>query len=276
MPGKTIRINDTEFTLPSGSPFEFPGIHSGGELSGIELNVTAYSDVEAHEIEEILKEKTVSVDDPFADRQYEAVLIRRSSGYQEGRPERWYHFELKEMDESPKFTILEIDGHRFHVLKNTEDQHDQAIGMHILLRLSPDEFLHFRRLLKPGPVAIQRIGIDEKPIIRRFGGAQYWSSHNEGSQKFYKHIVRFYPTDLSGARGAIASANEQIAQSEMILALSARFEALVRILTEGGQISQENAETLIAKEWRGLIDDNRELVLRSTLKRVDDAELELH
>ena len=179
------------------------------------------------------------------------------------------------MDVAPQFTMLEIEGHRFHVLKNTEDQHDQVIGMHILLRLSEDEFLHFRRLLKPGPVAIQRIGIDENPIIRRFGGAQYWSSHNEGSQEFYKHIVRFYPIDLSGARGSIASGNEQIAQSEMILALSARFEALVKMLTESGQISQENGEALMAEEWQGLIDDERKLTLRSILKEVDDAELEL-
>ena len=223
----------------------------------------------------MLKKNTVIVDDPFADRQYEATLARRSYSYQEGRPERRFHFKVKELDKAKQFKLLEIEGHRFHVLKNVEDLHDELIGMHILLRLSPDEFLQFRGLVKPGPVEIQRMGIDESPIIRCFGGAQHWSSHSEGSQEFYKHIVRFYPIDSSASRVNIASGHQQIAQSKMILALSARYEALVKELTENGQITQENSMAFMAEEWQGLIDDEREMILRSKLKEVHDAELEL-
>ena len=161
-------------------------------------------------------------------------------------------------------------------MKNVEDLHDGKIGMYILLRLSPDEFLKCRGLLKPGPVEIQRIGIDENPIIRRFGGAQYWSSHNEDSQEFYKHIVRFYPIDAPPSRVSIASGHKQIAQTKMILALSARYEALVKMLTESGQITQENGMALMAEEWQRLIDDEREVLLRSRLHEVQDAELELY
>lgn len=96
MPKKTIRIDKTEFPLSSGSPLRCEGVHPGRELSGIDMDVTAYSDVEAHEIEELLKRDTVEVDDPFTDRRYEAIPTRRSSGYQEGRPGRWYDFEIKE------------------------------------------------------------------------------------------------------------------------------------------------------------------------------------
>ena len=276
MTDNTVKIDEIEFAISSGKPFEFKGIHSGRNLSGIDLNITVYTDIETRQIEGLLKKDTVTVDDPFADRQYEAALVRRSSGYQEGRPERWFHFEVKEVDKAKQFELLEIEGHRFHVLKNVEDLHDEKIGMHILLRLSPDEFLQFRGLLKPGPVEIQRIGIDENPIIRRFGGAQYWSSHNEGSQEFYKHIVRFYPIDSPASRVSVASGHDQIAQSKMILALSARYEALVRMLTESGQITQENSMALMAEEWQGLIAAEQEVILRSKLKEVQDAELELH
>ena len=74
MPSKTVRIDDTEFTLSSGSPFDFSGVHSGRDLSGIEFNVTAYSDVEAHKIEELIKKDTVTVDDPFADEAIRGYL----------------------------------------------------------------------------------------------------------------------------------------------------------------------------------------------------------
>ena len=97
MPKTKIGIDETEFTLSSGSPFEFMGVHSGKSSSGIELNVTAYSDVEAQQIEKLLGKEVVLVQDPFSDREYEATLNRRSSGYQEGSPEKWYHFEVKEL-----------------------------------------------------------------------------------------------------------------------------------------------------------------------------------
>ena len=106
MTNKAIRIDETVFALSSGSPFEFTGVHSGRDLSGIDLNITAYTDIETRQIEELLKKDTVTVDDPFADRQYEAALVRRSSSYQEGRPERWFHFEVKELDKAKQFKLL--------------------------------------------------------------------------------------------------------------------------------------------------------------------------
>ena len=276
MPERIIKIDETDFTLPSGSPFEFTGVHSGRELSGIELNVTAYSEVDAHQIEELLKKDTVEVQDPFADRQYEATLTRKSSVYQEGRPERRYHFEVKELDEATPFESLEIEGHTFTVIKNSETLHDDdVVGLNILLRLSPEEFQEFQSMLTLSQINIKRIGIDESPIVRRFGGALYWSSHQDGSQNFYKQIARFYPTEPEPRPFNIASGHEQLAQSRMILALSTRYEALVKLLVENGQITKESGEALMAEEWKGLIDDERKVIMRSKLTEVDDAELEL-
>ena len=275
MQEKTIGIGGTKFTLSSGSAFEFEGVHSGRGLSGIDLNVTAYTEAEAHQVEELLKKDTVEVEDPFSDRKYEAILTRKSSSYQEGRRKRRYHFEVRELDEAPPFTELEIEGHSFNVLRNTESLHRDVIGIHVLLRLSPREFLTFHTFLDLESIKIRRVGIDESPVALRFGGELYWSSHEEESQRYYKQIVRFFPIDDPPSKAGISLQRGQIAQSRMILALSARYEALVKVLVESGQIDRESGEGLIFDEWQSLIEDERRIILRSNLTKIDDAELEL-
>ena len=186
-----------------------------------------------------------------------------------------YQFEVKELDEAPQFEQLNIEGHTFAVLRNSETLDKKVIAQNILLRLSPEEFQTLQSLVKPGSITIQRIGIDESPIVRRFGGALYWSLHEDGSERFYKQIARFYPTDFPLGRHSFASGLEQLAQSRMIFALSARFEALVKTLVENGQIDQGSGEALMADEWRNLIDDERAVMIRSKLREVVDADLEL-
>ena len=115
-------------------------------------------------------------------------------------------------------------------------------------------------------------GLTKAQLSRRFGGALYWSLHLDGSQKFYKQIARFYPTDPQPRN---FTGHGQLAQSRMILALSARYEALVKILVENGQITEENGEALMSEEWKKLIDDDRKVIMRSKLTEVDDAEREL-
>ena len=61
----------------------------------------------------------------------------------------------------------------------------------------------------------------------------------------------------------------------MILALSARYEALVKMLVEKGQIGRESGESLMSDEWRSLIEYERRVILRSKLTEIDDAEVEL-
>ena len=274
--GKTLKIGQMEFSPNAGTPFEFEGVHSGGKLSGIEVKVTVYSDDDAEALDELFKKKTAIVDDAFAKRQYEATLHRKSSMYQEGRPGRTYRFEVRELDEAPQFEQLEIEGHTFAVIRNAERLHeDNVICLNILLRLSTEEFRTFQGLRRPGPITIRRVGIDEDPIERRFGGALYWSSHEEGSARFYKQIVRFFPTEYPPGGYSFASGQEQHAQSQMILALTARFEALVNALVENGHVNRETGETLVSDEWRKLVDDERAVMMASRLSEVNDADLEL-
>ena len=274
-PNNSIKIDDIQVRASAGRPFAFDGVHSGKTLSGIDMEITVNTDADIQTIEELLKKDSVTVEDPFADRQYEATVARKSSRYQEGRPEKWYNFEVKEMDEVIPFESLEIEGHMFNVIRNTEQLHDDVIGLYILLRLSPEEFQEFQSLLRLSRINIRRIGIDEIPIVRRFGVALYWSSHEEGSQRFYKQIARFFPVDPEPGRTGISLMNDQMAQSQMLVALSARYEALVKILVDNGQLTQENRDALMSEDWKELISDEREVMIRSKLTEVRDAELEL-
>ena len=113
-----------EFSLNEGTPFAFEGVHSGGQLSGIEVTLTVYSDDDAQALDELFKKKTAMVDDAFANRRYEATLHMKSSTYQEGRPGKTYRFEVKELDEAPQFERLEIEGHTFQVIRNAESLHE--------------------------------------------------------------------------------------------------------------------------------------------------------
>ena len=275
--GNALKIDQMELSPTVGNPFVFEGVHSGGQLSGIEVAVTVYSNDDAHAIDELFERASVTVDDPFTNSQYEAALHGKSSMYQEGRPGKTYRFEVKELDEAPQFEQLEIEGHTFTVIRNSERLYskDSVIGLDILLRLSPEEFQTFQSLRRLGPIIIRRVGIDESPIVRRFGGALYWSSHEGGSERFYKQIARFFPAEFPLSGYSIASGQEQDAQSQMILALSARLEALVKTLVANGQVSQEIGEALISDEWRKLIDDERAVMMASKLSEVNDADLEL-
>ena len=226
-------------------------------------------------VEELIEKGTVAVEDPFAARSYQATLTRKSSSYTQGRAERRYHLEVKEVDEALTFEVLEVEGNSFPVLRNRESADGDVIGIHILLRLTQEEFEKLQGLMKAGPIALRRIGIDDSPISLRLGGGLYWSSHQEDSQTFYKQIVRFYPEEHSPRRLNIASGQGQRALAEMVMALTARYEALLEILAESGHISRDNVDTLMTDDWRGLTEDARRILLISKLTEVEDADLEL-
>ena len=270
-----IKIEESHFRDPYGVPFEYEGIHSGSRLAGMSMNVTTYTEEEISLVEELIEKATVTVEDPFAGRSYQATLTCQSSSYTQGLPERRYQFEVKEVDEVPTFEVLEIEGHSFPVLRNTESDDGEVIGIHVLLKLTQDEFEKLQSLMEPGPIALRRIGIDDSPISRRFGGALYWSSHQENSHSFYKQIVRFYPEEYPPTGWSIARAQEQQALAEMVMALTARYEALLKIMAESGHISKDNVDTLMTNDWRGLTEETRRILLESKLREVEDAELEL-
>ena len=271
---RKIKIDGLDIPFTRGDPSGYIGVHSGAELSAWNLEVTLYADDDITHMEQLLNKSTVTVEDGFAGRQYEATPTRKLTSYQQGRPGKFYQFEVKEVDPVRVFEALEIEGQSFSVIRNTETFDDDVVGIHVLLGLSSDEFHCFHRLVKPGPIQIRRMGIDETPIDQRFGGALYWSLDKERSPLTYKQIVNIYPADYPPSRWAIAAEHEQRALATMVLDLSARYEALLALLVDSGTLTQENAEMLKQAPWDELLDSDRQTMVRSRLREIDDAELD--
>ena len=272
-----IEINGTDMRFSGFGEFTYLGLHSGKELCGIDLEYMSFSEEENEQIEAILKSRgTVTVSDPFAQRKYEATVDRKwSSGYRDGHPAKTYRFVVRELDQAKKFAQLQIEGETFTVLSNYEDGDDEdAIGVHTLLELSPEQFVKFHGLLRSGPIQVLREGIDAEPIQLRFGGLPIWSYHGEFSERSYKQIARFYryDPDRPARKAVIASVQEMDAIATMVTALTSRFGALLELLESSGTITSEDASRIMQEQWRDLTDDKNLFMIRAERWKVVDAE----
>ena len=97
-------------------------------LSGIDLNITVYTDIETRQIEECSRRTQLQSMTPSPTGNTRLLWLGGLPVTKEGRPERGFHFEVKEVDQAKQFELLESEGHRFHVLKNVEDLHDEKIA----------------------------------------------------------------------------------------------------------------------------------------------------
>ena len=272
MPDRNIKIDGLDIPFSVARPSDYIGVHSGTELRGWEIEATLFQQDDITHLEELLEKRRGTVEDGFAGRRYQATLTLKSSSYQSGRPGKFYRFEVKELDSVKTFEVLEIEGQSFRVIRNTETFRDEVIGIHALLSLSSEEFQSFHRLVKPGPIQIRRVDIDEGSVTQRFGGGLYWSLDKESSPLTYKQVISLFPADHSPNRRPIASAQDLSALSSVVLDLSARYEALLDILVGSGHLGQENAERLREETRDNLADTDRRAVIRSRLREVDDAE----
>ncbi len=260
----SIKINDLILNPRVGSPITFKGKHSGENLSGINLKITLAVPELVQKFEELIAQKIVQIYDPFVKRSYQAILNQLSNSYTLGHPERHYTVELLEIDLIPKCTILEIEGHPFPVLEYIQsEEDDDAIGIHAVLKVTKEQFEDLQKLMKPGAINIKRRDFDDEPIVMRYGGAMYWSEHNEGEELFYKQIVRFFPPELPPSCLNIATQVHQENLFSMVQELIERFEALVIELVQKQVITREN--------WKGLLDSPRADKLFKELDRVNDA-----
>ena len=262
----------------SARGFTYTGIHSGDELRGMELKFVSRSESEDSQIETLLnKRDTVTVSDPFVGRQYEATIGREwSSIHQRGQSAKYYQFEVREMDRAKTFTSLQIEGETFTVLKNSErTDADDNIVAEVLLRLSPEEFVTLWDIVSErDTMNILREGVDKNPIERCFGKPASWSRHEESGQSYYRQLVTLYNTDVPVTKGIIASAQEHRALSEMVVALTVRFEALLETLEGNGQVNEDQATRIRQEQWKELADIRRKTMIWAQLYEVDDAEEE--
>lgn len=265
-----IVVEDYEFRISSGTPVQFQGKHSRRILNGIDLSFMT-SAPEGEKKLESLFSRTVTVNDPFCERVYQATFRQQSQSYTEGRPERHYVVNIRELDEPPTFGEIEIDGKRYTVLKYKETEHENdSIGMHAVIKLSADEFVAFHSSDKPA-AEIKRIGVDDDAMAVRYGGAMYWSQHMEGDVKYYKQIVRFFPTSLSSTDFNLTSYSDFAASVTLLLQTVFRIEALIGELHKSGAIDQEKRDFLLGPASAFLDLTRRREVVRE-LSRQEDVE----
>ena len=272
-----IVIARHEFHAGHGSPFEFDAIHAGGQLSGILLQVTAYTDSDHAMIDDMRaqadEDGEVEVNDPFAAREYMATLKLKMSSSSSDRLGETFEFEIKEADVPPSFPAIEIEGQKFAVRANTEQLIDDAIGIYALLQLTEEEFWQLRRLMGSGSVNIRRIGIDKDNLQVRFGGANYWSTHDDGPGQYYKHVVRFFPADdVPSKEIGLASSVEVRSIARVLTSLAARHEALVQALVDNGQIDEKVAASLRSDDIEALVNEDQKRRMVAPFSQVDDAE----
>lgn len=280
MPKNFITINDVKLNTSVGRSMSFHGKHSGSTLWGVDLDFSICGQENIKKIEKLFSFDTVQVDDPFVNRKYKASLRLISCSYQEGREERHYVANLRELDAPPKFNLLEIDGHQFSVLKYKETEcEDDVIGRYALLRLSKDQFEELQELLKHETMQIRRINIDEEPITMKLGGNPFWSKHEGSGEIYYKQIINLFPPDYSPKyKLRLASSAHQIALAIMVMSLSIRLEALINELVRNNVINEEKRNMLLQENWKELLDITRkeEIVKETNLQlcKVPDAEEE--
>lgn len=273
METRPIKVDDLELPARMGRPVSFEGKHALGELAGIDLDFRVGGPDRNDEVEEVFARDTVWVEDPFIGRRYEAIPRIKTSSYRDGDWQRHYTAELSEVDRPPEFSELEIEGDQFAVLRYAEtDEEEYGVGRHALLQLSEDQFRDLGKLMIADNVTIRRLGVDEHPIAVRWGGAMYWSQHDEHGG-YYKQIVRFYPPDLPGSGGVgIASG---VAQDNLIWAvrkLSIRFEALLADLTDSGVITPKRQKEILNEDVQPLLEETRRQDIAWQFDRVGDAE----
>jgi hypothetical protein len=276
-----IKINDVTLDVRSGHTASFYGRLSDKTLPGIDLNfhVTNPQIVEA--IERLASQETIQVTDPFVGQTYPASFRLISHSYTSGQPQHYFTCEVRALDISPEFNVLEIDGDEFPVLASREqivtEQDQEGIYSVIVLRLTQAQFVAVQQLLCHDELSIRRKGVNEKPLTVRHGSRMYWSKHMEDGETFYKQMVRLvYPSNIPSPKASgIALVTEQDILFRMVMALSARFERLSDELVEAGVISNEKHALLLDDNWKELLDQQCIDEIAQQTYRVADAEDEL-
>jgi len=269
-----IGIGEFNFGRQNGEPFTYKGKHSGRELHGLKLEFDVPKAILA-KVDALFDADEVDVADPFSSSRYRGKLRLKQTSYSDQSPTQHYVAEVREVDTWPSFDVLEINGKAFRVLRYVEgDSTGDFVSRFAVLKLSEEELRALRELFDSDDVKIVRRGVDSSPLPVRFGGAQYWSVHEEGGVTFYKHIVRFFSRDDLPEKRPIPIAEGVVQDhlSEAAVGLRIRFEALVQELTSRGVLPAEKAATILAGDWMDLASSEHVREFAGAQRQVDDAD----
>jgi hypothetical protein len=180
---------------------------------------------------------------------------------------------VREIDEAPHVEELELNGVRFPVVRYTEElTTDNAVVRRAVLRVTEEQFSRCRELLEFQKVSVRRIGVDASPLSLRFGGAAYWSRHDEGGTTCFKQLIHLFPTDLPYSKLDLVTHKDLTPVSAMLVALYSRFEALLDELVDDKTITEEIRTKILGSNWKDLVPEARIDAHIDELQRAHDAE----
>ncbi len=279
-----FKIDELSFRAGNSQPRTSPGILSDKQLDGIEFIFRTYSDEQKDQIDTLFARGTVTVEDPFSGRTYEATIHLDTTSYSPGMPETTYSGYVNEIDHAPHVDDIEIDGRRMSPLHYHEEARDGAVFRRALLRLSGDEIDWIRPLIKAGTTTLKRVGVDDAPLHLQFVGRPYWSVHNDDDGKtiYYKQIVNFAnpaPPDVvapDNPYSLLAKAPDQEALRIGLVYLTAQFEALVNELNRDGTLSDAAKARLLTGDIISIIGKDRAETIPWLTVHLDDAEAQFN
>lgn len=270
-----FKINGLSFRGGNSKPRPTPGVLSGAQLDGMEFVFRTYNDEQKEQIDALFTRETVTVEDPFSGRAYEATIHLDMTSYSPGEPETTYEGHVAEIDRAPHVDEIEIDGRRMRPLHYHEEAVSGVALRHALLRLSRDEIAWIRALMTAGTTTFKRVDIDDSPVPLQFVGRAYWSTHSDDGDVYYKQIINLAPPDFirpPNPLSIIATAPDQEALQIGLVHLAMRFEALVNELNRGGALTDDAKARLISGNITPLIDKDRAEMIPWLTVRLDDAE----
>lgn len=276
MEQEMLQIGDLKLHPGTIQRKDYHGVHSGKTLSLLELLITTRNVEQKHKIEQLLAMEKVSVIDPLQNRSFAATLQLQSSSFSDRDPERHYVIELKEIDEPPSFDVLEIQGEPFAVSEYRETlELDDQVGRHAVLRLDRSDLGRLRSLIKGGGIPVKRVGVDAAPLTLRFGGMLHWSEHDEDGERFYKQIVRFYPTELGGPKIIFSSPVVSGNTSDLAIEIAEKFNLLLEALKADGSVTEALSSRLRISPDSSHIDPDIARKWEWRLEQVEDASAHL-
>lgn len=274
MTSQQLGIDEFTFQASNGEWSEFTGIHSGQDLTSIDLDLVVEGSDDVARVRELVQRPKVHVRDPIAGREYDATLQVKSESYRDGAEWHSFNLNVRELDVPPSFAQLEIEGVAYEVLEYKQtDMGDGAVSRHAVLRLDRGQLEEFRRAASlERNLSIRRVGVDDEPMSLRLGRCS-WSVHESGEQEYYKQVVGLYPQDAKNNNWSrvFASGTTQTNLIGMAVEAHVKLRVLVKELTAKGVIESELAEKLLADKWRDLVDNDMLETLSWRLERVDDA-----
>ncbi|OBS96769.1 hypothetical protein A9257_10200 [Vibrio cyclitrophicus] len=243
----TLKISEDEIHVKFATPSQLDCQFSKNKLDVITLDLQNLNIPSQELVEGWLAAGEVDVINPFTEREYKAKTYQRSTSFQAGRSEKSYKIELIELEEPIQITEIELNGESFDVINYKESIVDGTVSKQGVIKVSNLDT--FRQLFSEKSINVLRVGVDDEPVLMRFGSLMHWSKHTEGDEVYYKQIFRLFDIDLESPKKlSVANAIHQNNLKSLTVHYALKFETLLHILKEDENLSEATKQKLKAFE----------------------------